>query len=92
MQKEMKNRGDMESKGGTETASTMSIDRLEPAKPPWRICADRYLLGSVVKSKHLRSSVFKPVYLDGGAGMHVKKSVRLQSAHFRDKVLQKEAV
>lgn len=78
----------MESKGGPETVSSMSINRQEPTKSPWRVCADQYLLFSVVKSKHLSSSVFKCAYLDGGAG---GARVSLQSARFRDKVLQEEA-
>lgn len=82
----------MQSKGGTETVSSMSINRQEPTKPPWIICADQYLLFSVMKYKHLSSSVFKCAYLDDGAGGACKKCVRLQSAHFRDKVLQEEAV
>lgn len=84
----MKNRGEIESKGETKTESAMSIDRRDPAKPPQRICADFQPV-----SRHLNSSVFKPVYLDGGVGVHVKKEhVRLQSAHFRDEVLQEDVV
>lgn len=84
----MKNREEVESKGGPETVSCMSINQQEPTKPPWRVCADQYLLFSVVKSKHLSSSVFKCAYLDGGAG---DAHVSLQSARCRDKVLQEEA-
>lgn len=66
----MKNREEVESKGGPKTVFSMSINRQEPTKPPWRVCADQYLLFSVVKSKHLSSSVFKCAYLVA-LGVHV---------------------
>lgn len=72
----------MESKRGNGDGVCHEHRLIEPVKPPWTICADRYLFVSVVKFKHLHHKyICKSVYLDDDTGVHVKTNVLDYSQH-----------